>query len=902
MLKHRVHYALVSGFALASIGAQADGHLESFETHSHFSFSVNPNVVSHLEKHETKTKKGTRLTGFTLIFDGVSCQDKALTGRDIRTEQIRQKTMGDKKCAIEVSLSDEAQQVGVEYFDYRAKNGTEYYLDYWNKKLEIQKQVATSARKKIKVVKNTKLQKKKVFLLGNEVATAASSTKADFYGDKSAGCGVPLNIDEDPFVFFNRDYRVFDYKEKFKLSSADTGYHYPHLKDDLNKVDNEAQRKELAHYKLAFKLFSESSFALVLRTIQFFDQTYPQSELNGELSFLAASTLLKLGELLKSEHYYEQAYDSYRRQILENPKSDRAKRAIAFLVQEFMRKGAPSRAMEYLVTAMDYYPQTEEHHWVYKLALAESLLLTKEYDRAERVFQNIIDNKEKSKSIGKEAFFRIGSVFLARGHKERGILHLEYALRSDPKEALKFPEIWINLGEIYLKDKRFKDAKRIYSEYVTNFPSDEKIWAGRLRLAELNQLMMSEKDPRRDKEVQSLYQKVVNEHPYTPGAYLAELRLSDCTFTSNNVFFEDLFKNRELEQASDRLIVPREVEAWFDLAKAKFNVRNKHYAAAMEKIDFYKNDLQKNPLKEAFHKVFSDALVGMVEQGIHGSNNKAILNAAETYGEFAPKNASFAFQLTVLKALSGENRISEVKEKIEDLDRTLVQNPLEPTDEQKDLFHLLKAKYLFQVSSNPDLAAAEFALIKDDGKLWLEKNDGLSQASLRKGDYRSSFDYDSKILNGPIEKVSLEQGLQFAIRRLESAKKIQGFDPAELAKLSERALLRFGTLTEHAEELNHIREIQALAAYDAKGYRDALDLLGKLIELDPKSSRRGEYEYKRGRSLAAIGREQEALDVYRKVAQESDGIWKKSAQAEIDQREWEDQISKEISKKSPKQP
>ncbi|MEW6057918.1 MAG: tetratricopeptide repeat protein, partial [Bdellovibrionota bacterium] len=695
--------------------------------------------------------------------------------------------------------------------------------------------------------------------------------------------------------------KPFQYRSFFNLMPADSKYEYPLSKAKPHeKLGN--REKEIAHYRLAFKLYNEQQYALVLRAIDFFERQYSASPLKAELAFLKASTLVQLSRLLRTPVYMNQALDLYRRIVLEAPDSKRGRAALAFLVQEFIEKGTPIDSLEYALRGAEQ-PLLEGEdrkafdlaRSVFRLASAEALFAVGELDRAERAYQNVID---QSNEFSSEAVFRIGEVYMARKFWERAALSFEQAVRERENDSTRFPTAWLNLAEIYFQLGKYEEARRVYKEFEKRFSSDGVSWAADLRLAELEQILLKKSDRGQHERIGKLYEEVIHRNPYSPGAVMAELRLSNChrgltKKDRNFIFFSKFFEERNLKPIESPLVDPLEVERWMDLAEARFNVENGNYQQALKKVGEYRPKLEGMPLSDSFKKVFAKAVVNRVLELDAPGKHEDLLAVVKDYGDFAPQPAQVSYMLAIAKAQLEAKDFKGVSEKLAGL-----HNSIETaTDDEKDSYWYLKGRHSRFTGENASHTIAQLTYIRDDGKLAAEKYDELAQAALAKEDLRAAVSYDNRILEtGLVKKFPVDRQFAITLRRLENVNRLR--NAREAVKLAEYALFKFGAQTHLSSSISRVKELYAQNLYDSSNFSGAVGAIDDLLRFKPDHPRRGEFEFMRGKSLASLGRDNEAIAAFRKLAQTANNdIWKKSAQAELDQHEWETDISKRMNEK-----
>ena len=874
--------ATVATCLVLSTDALAGIQFKSYQTHTHVSVSLDPSVNYQVEKIE----KNGKIVGLRLILDNVREELESLADQsDTRTDEVKvTRVQSGSKFIYEFQLSDKAQAVGIEYFDYRNKVPAEIALDYWlkNQKPSPDAAVANLPKATNMLAKARAVQKAKT---KNEPASLF------------AGCGQSLSFTVDGGAFWKVYHVPYGYKKFFNLMPADVGYEYPLVKATKGEVLG-PRSKEISHYRLAHKLYKEGKYALVLRTIEFFETQYKKSELKGELDFLRTSTLVQLSRLLRTDRYMDQAIEIHKRIVLESPDSERARLSLAFIVQQLMESGTPVFALEYALMGADRKANGNEAaelgRSVFRLASAEALFALGEHDRAERAYQLIID---QNNAISTEAAFRMGEIYSARKFWERAILAYERAIRQFPNEANRFPSAWFNLAEAYFRIDRLADAERVYLEFAQRFPSDSATWATQLRIAELDQMKIKTAEPKRHEAVASLYESVVNRHPYSPGAMMAELRLARCyrdlkPTDGTRQLLETFFGRRELKKFESPLVDMKEIEQWMDLTEARFHVSNANYRAALGRADDYRMKLGKIELSDSFKKVYAEAIVGLATQLANNTNDKGaeLLAAVEHYGDFAPKPEPFSYLLSIAKGYQLKSDFKAVDERLLALEKRLS----EANNLEKDWFRLLRARQGRALGEKSERIILELSQIRDESPLAAMKYEELGRTATEKGDFKGAVAYDNRLLESDLaDKLTIEQRFEVTLRRLENMARFEA--PKEIARYSEYALLKFGAQTQFTVMLSRLRDVRARALYDSENFKGAVEAIGEILDAQPNHPRRNEFEFMRGKGLTRLGRDGEAVEAFRKLAQATQNdVWKKSAQAELDQIQWETNVENQL--------
>ncbi len=901
------------GVTAYSISSFAGISLNSYQTHSHISIPIDPKVKYTVEKIE---ENGITI-GLRMVVNNVIGLNEDINGTaklsDLRTQALhvkRDRGIDGENIVYEFIFSDVAKKSGVEYFDYRSKNPHQIQLDYWLKsqkiedfkpvevvKNETEPTVASEkkniAEQKKIAIKNKATQKRKVVVQNVNIQKSS---------DLDVHCGVPLNRNTDAFVYFKLWHQSYDYKKFFNLIPADSKYNYPDSKPLKNEKLGK-RSKEISHYRLAVKLYKEKKYALVLRTIDFFNQSFKDSPYKTELEFLKANTYMQLSRLLNSDFYKTEAFEMYRNIALNDSNSERGKASTAYLMQELLSEGNNVAALEYALIGAEVktYEQNDITPFIYRLASAEILSSIVETDRAERAYQMILDAKN---SVSPEAAFRIGEVFASRRFWERAILSYDSAIRKYPEHVSKFPSTWFNMAESYYRIDRLEEAQKYFKKYVEYFKNEPMSWAAGFRIAEINQLMLKNKDQSQSHKIEKGYEEVINEFPYTPAETLAHFRIASCHKNSDSDVKSDLyntfFELRNLKQAENALVDPLQVSILADLSEAKFYFQGKNYRKTLSHIDNYRATYSKLSIGESFSKIYKVASVEYVKELANKEYGAEVLSMAESLADLTPKPEPFGYILALAKASDQIGKIDITVDKLDNLKNRLN----EANGDESDEFHLLNAR-LARLTGHqkPENIMVELNMIRDNGPFSAHKLDELAMMAMAKndgkGDYATAVQYDTLLVKSDLyKKLPMDRQVGSHLRYLENISRLSKNE--ELAKFSTQSIIKFGVQLKYEKELFRMKELRAQALYDLGDDKAAVEALAELIQTDPKHRRLNEFEFERAKSLVRLGREDEALETFRKLAKsEGSNVWKKSAQAELDQLQWEGKINNNNTKTAP---
>ncbi len=900
----------ISLFMLGVSTAHSETTFTNFQTHSHLVIPVDPKVTYTVEKIEQNGILQAVILKLENVTTGVVPFKNIQESKDDRTEKIlmtRTPGQDGENVTLEIRFTEKAKKQGIEFFDYLSKTPLQLQFDYWlsTEKPEMNKVAETPIPTENHTDSKTKATKPtvnpKLFSQLNKKKSIKSATVHT--NTNPVGCTHGLDRNKDAMIPFKLWEIPYAYKNFFKLDSPDMRYQYP-IEKKLKNENFGARNKEISHYRLAIKLYRDSQFALALRTIKFFETSFPKSPLKPEIEFLTANTFLKLSKLLKSERYKEKAFELFRKITIESAESDRTQLAITYFVQEYMDTGKYLKALEFANLGLNFKANNKNNPLekeVFRLAVAESLFELGEYEKAEKEFQSVID---ANTPISPEAAFRVGSVFAARGFMERAAIAYESAIRRFPKNTSDFPQNWFNLSETYFKLDRLKDAQKFYSDYLEKFSTTKYISYVRYRLAEIEDLIStrSQTTAQNAIRIKNMYEDVVNKHPFSSASHMAQLRLSQCQFddqASKKEFYDAYFNAHQLEPFADPLVDAKDIEVAYELSQTRFYNDEKEDEEALKNIAIYRNKYVHSTLAAEFKKRFSESSERLVlklsetdageELGIKVA--KKVINLTQEYQDVLPQPGRFKYMLAILKAEFALGMMDAVAKRIPGLQGQLAN----ATDDEKDDFHYLSSRFLRLSGETPEKVIVELSMVRGNenggGALSAIKLYDLAALSLArnggKGDLSQSTAYYEMLLKNDLyKKLSRERQIGTYLQYVENLSRMGRKD--DVVRWADSALIRYTLYNELSEQIMKIKEFRAQALYDLGDDKKALIAFGEILTGNPKHRRQKEFEFNRAKILARTGHEDEAMETFKKLAaSSSDDVWKKSAQDELEQLQWE---------------
>lgn len=848
----------------------------SYQTHTHLRFPVDLDTTYRVERLAGAKGVGE---GLRVVFKNAARSAFAKDGvadlsrfNDGRTARVR-KSVNSEDVVFEIRFTDAAARKGVDYFDYRNRAASEVLIDYWVAGAE-ERRPASAPRP---AAAKAPALPKAVVRAATKGAKASAAAADQPEGPRT--CASPLKAGHDVLLSYKVYHRDFTYGAQAGLEFPDSKYEYPAPPAAKQSEDKQGP-DDRDHYALALLLAKQKKLGLVLRTIDFFEKGFKQSPYEADMRFLKAAALLRLGKQLKADRLTEQGGDLLGRIIAEEPLSVRGRQARLYLLARAADQGNAARILDLSKGTEGF---SSEEQALYLLASAEAQQALRALSDAEALYAKLAALKGTS-SLAPEGAYRLGEIKMEQGDYAKAKEAFIAALRAFPDQVKRFPAAVFNLAETYYRLGERKNARELFLEFRARFPHDPNLWAAELRIPEIDR-MEGGADAA---QAASRYESLVNRHPYSPGAFIAELRLAECADPEDariRTFFDSFFKRKDLEKQRHALLDHAEMLRLSDLSEIRYLNAEGEHEAVLPFVDKYRDRVRTLDVAESFLKEFRLAVTRAVSVAAAEGRARDAVSFDENYGDFAGNPKDMAYEIAVMQGILRLNRLQVFDARM-DQARPRFESA---TPAERD--ELLVLDYERARLLEPDRAKLQAILkgIADDGARGGFKYDRLAQSAVEAGEHRLAVDYDSKLLEEParVKQLSRRAVMKAALRRMESLQALK--DYPTVLKVADRFILRHGAATEHADVIAGARSLRARALFETGAHLKALAAIEEVFALAKEGSeipRKGEFEFMRAKCLDHLSRDKEATDAYRKLAASDKGMWGKSAKAELDHKEF----------------
>ncbi len=513
--------------------------LQTFDDHSRLSLRVNSGI-----DHQWKDLPG----GFEITFKGISLSDLgAPFGLESQWVEKFRDLSDSRLSLLRFYDSDEGLRVvgrwkypkgnnapavpQMEFFSYRVAETSQFVLDFWLKKgptvAEVHQKQLADKRKRAYEEMERRLKSR----IQRRTASLQENTAL---ADASQFCKRPLSPEYDVFLPFRPAHATVDFSKIYPLTHPDSDYPY---------WQPTGPDKESQYLRLALELYERGQQGLAIRTIEFFAKDFPKSSHRGQMKFLHANALVKLG-------YFDKAKALFRELMVEAFGSPVALHSAIYLAGQSMVQKNPLEAMEHFLWLVKNYP---EHRlvWSFHMGVAESAYELKQTERAMEAYQWVAEKGPNSRIKG-EAALKMGDLFLDRYQYAQALAQYYKAVQAFPTEAKKYAEVGVNRGEALYWLGEWDRSDKEFKDYLSRHRSHPTSWRASYRLGEIE----GRKNGVTPDFQKWLYQ-AINDNPLSSGATLARLRLAPCgdhggfNLDSARKFFNDEAANLKASSEID---------------------------------------------------------------------------------------------------------------------------------------------------------------------------------------------------------------------------------------------------------------------------------------------------------------------------------------------------------------
>lgn len=284
----------------------------------------------------------------------------------------------------------------------------------------------------------------------------------------------------------HRDFRygaafIWDYqplaprlKGPIDIKRKTAEYFYPIVDRDIEKSEEEA------HLQLSINMFRDQKWGLMAKSIQLFEQKYPNSKLAIMNEYLKANTLLRENFAKGQSTPVKSAITMYENLIQKTPDYELRKALYKYLMTYFHERNEDLRTLN---LAKKFYVDSRENFDYEESALAVDLILVSlaKLNHIDKI-QEVTEDKTLQKIVPAQTILAYKLFALLGLGKVEDVLKMYEAEErglSKPIDAT----ILYNVAEAYFRTANYEKAIKLYDDFVANYSHMTSSSHARLRIA-----------------------------------------------------------------------------------------------------------------------------------------------------------------------------------------------------------------------------------------------------------------------------------------------------------------------------------------------------------------------------------------------------------------------------------
>lgn len=295
--------------------------------------------------------------------------------------------------------------------------------------------------------------------------------------------------------------------------------------------------------RLLLTLYEKKRFNVYLKTLEWWNEKYPESEYNDLISYMTGDVYMKRWEDGGRFEDYELAMQAYRTAVVKHPKSPVAERTSLLTGYIALTRGDALGAMKFFnshVENANFGDSKVYSKDLARLGLGLSLMKLFRTDEAFKTFEDLEKNSQ-FKELRTDAAYRRGDTFAASKNFPKAVEEYRRALSKYPEAQLNYPGAFFNQAESLFETEHFRPSLEVYRDFVKKFPSDEYAPFAMTRLGELLEILGA--DQRR---VMGAYLETYFRYGENPKAIVARIRMLSARMKG--------MKPREVETATQEIL------------------------------------------------------------------------------------------------------------------------------------------------------------------------------------------------------------------------------------------------------------------------------------------------------------------------------------------------------------
>lgn len=356
--------------------------------------------------------------------------------------------------------------------------------------------------------------------------------------------------------------------------------------------------------RLLMTLFENKRWAAFLKTYEYYEKKYPQSQYEEIIKHLAAEVHYQLWLRDKQPVDYKAFNDLLNyvtKKFKDSPLSERTEMRIA---SHDLERGSGLDTLQRYQDLLKKYPESKERDWI-KKGIAEGYLILNKYDEALSTYEDLEKNYVQE-SGGMEATYRKGDVFFQKKDFPRAVEMYKAAIKKLPNQQSIFPNAYYNMAESQFWIGDYRESLDNFLTFIRLYPSNSYGGFALTRIGELLSILGAD-----EKKVLGAYLESQFRFQGSDGAKIARIR----TLSQRMAGMRDaeLSKTeKEFYEIAESTNLPK-IQEFVTLMRAEgYHHRGEYKKAYQGLIDYY----QKNPTTTNL-AFFKTRIVSYIADGIN---------------------------------------------------------------------------------------------------------------------------------------------------------------------------------------------------------------------------------------------------------------------------------------------
>jgi len=659
------------------------------------------------------------------------------------------------------------------------------------------------------------------------------------------------------------------------------------------------QTDENKQARLLLTLFENKRYAVYLKTEEWFQKKYPESEYNDLIDFMTADVYKNMWQDKEDPKYYEIAQVKYKQALQKHPKSPLVERTSLMLGNMALEKGDSMDALrlfnDHIEQGRGGKPDALSNDLA-RIGTGISYLKLNRYQESSEIFVKL-QKESPYKEIKSEAAYREGDVYVQAKNYQKAVDTYRDAIKKYPEYQNEYPNAFYNQAEALFGMGNYRQSLDAYLDFMKKFPSHEHAAFAMTRMGELLDILGADKS-----RVIGAFLETYFRYGESNNAIIARLRLTSARMKGMKPKEADA-ATKEILSLVKKLDIPNIEQFGTLMISEGYTSRGEHEKA----IDLLTRFYQQNPTtvdRDLVKRRIVGNITDEIREQVKSGNFIKALKAHSKYAENWLKNSDridTKFFLAEAFEMAGaqeeaEKHYRDVLNQVYAIkgsatDKELTATHRKPSEDELNLRLAVTAFQQKKLNQSYDYLRA----IKNPETLSEDQQIERVRVAVdlleKRGDLDSAVRYLTELLRTWKGQAGLVAEPYLRLAQLEVR---QGKPEAAIESLKKIDVLmadsKIVPVNTHAKSLEMLGQLyldkgenkNAIAAFDK--------LLNTYEEKRPLSSIR----YKLGQIYFKKGEVQKAADVWSSLKNQKNQFWYNLAQEQLKNSEWRDDYQKYI--------